>query len=142
MDEIRLIKLIQRNGDRAAADELIRRYYDAILGFVKRQIRDADFALDLTQEIFISCLRSITHYVPKKDATFKALAGKVYETDDIAAIDCTYLALTERQDSGKTVTRFASEHNCGSVAQSVSPNLEDVFLYIYRDEQTVCCGAV
>ena len=77
MDEGRLVKLIQRSGDRAAADELIRRYYDAVSGFVKRQIRDADFALDLTQEIFISCLRTIAHYTPKKDASFKTWLYKI-----------------------------------------------------------------
>lgn len=71
LDELRLIKRIQRHGDCDAADELIRLYYDAIHGFVKKQIRDADFALDLTQEIFISCLRTIAYYDPKKDASFK-----------------------------------------------------------------------
>ena len=77
MDDLRLVKQIQRSGGRAAADELIRRYYDEILGFVKRQIRDADFALDLTQEIFISCLRTIAHYAPKKDASFKTWLYKI-----------------------------------------------------------------
>jgi ABC-type multidrug transport system ATPase subunit len=62
------------------------------------------------------------------------LAGKVYETDDIAAVKVPYLALTEHQENGKTVMRFASESNCSDVARSISPNLEDVFLYIYRDE--------
>ncbi|MVO99212.1 ABC transporter ATP-binding protein [Paenibacillus lutrae] len=62
------------------------------------------------------------------------LMGKVYETDDIADIHTPYLVLTEHQENGKTVTRFASEIDCGDVARSVSPNLEDVFLYIYRDE--------
>jgi hypothetical protein len=37
LDELRLIKLIQRDGDRTAADELIRQYYDAIYGFVKNR---------------------------------------------------------------------------------------------------------
>jgi RNA polymerase sigma-70 factor (ECF subfamily) len=77
LDELRLIKRIQRRGDRAAADELIQRYYDAIHGFVKKQIRDADFALDLTQEIFISCLRTISHYDPNKDACFKTWLYKI-----------------------------------------------------------------
>ena len=63
-----------------------------------------------------------------------ALTGKIYETDDIAAISHSYLALTERQENGKTVTRFASEEDCGNIARSVSPNLEDLFLYVYRDE--------
>ncbi|GHU87401.1 ABC transporter ATP-binding protein [Clostridia bacterium] len=62
------------------------------------------------------------------------LAGKVYETDDIAAIAAPYLALTEHQDGGRTITRFASERNCSDVAKSAAPNLEDVFLYVYRDE--------
>ena len=61
------------------------------------------------------------------------LDGKVYETDDITAINTPYLALTERQENGKTITRFASEAVCDTV-RKVSPNLEDLFLYVYRDE--------
>lgn len=64
----------------------------------------------------------------------RTLMGKVYETDDIASVNSPYLALTEHQENGKTITRFASESYCSDVARSVSPNLEDVFLYIYRDE--------
>ncbi|WP_307719889.1 ABC transporter ATP-binding protein [Paenibacillus sp. 598K] len=63
------------------------------------------------------------------------LAGKVYETNNIAGVKAPYLALTEHQEDGKTVTRFASESDCSSIARQVSPNLEDVFLYIYRDEE-------
>ena len=77
MDELRLIRLIRRTGDRAAADELVRWYYDAIYGFVKKQIRDADYALDLTQEIFISVLRTIARYDPKKGASFKTWLYKI-----------------------------------------------------------------
>lgn len=64
----------------------------------------------------------------------RTLIGKVYETADIANINSPYLALTEHQENGKTITRFASENHCDDVARSVSPNLEDVFLYIYQDE--------
>ena len=77
MDEIRLIKRIQRHGDRTAADELIRQYYDAIHGFVKKQIGDADIVLGLTQEIFISCLKTIARYNPKKDASFRTWLYKI-----------------------------------------------------------------
>jgi ABC-type multidrug transport system ATPase subunit len=62
------------------------------------------------------------------------LDGKVYETDDISAVNVPHLPLTERQESGKTITRFASENDCGEPSRPVAPNLEDVFLYIYRDE--------
>ena len=67
-------------------------------------------------------------------AICNALTGKVYETNNIAAIRTPHLVLTERQDSRTTLTRFASEIDCTEYAKVVIPNLEDVFLYVYRDE--------
>lgn len=71
MEELRLIKSIQRNGDLTAADELVRHYYDEIYGFVRKQMSDAEAALDLTQEIFISMLKTIGHYDVKRGAGFR-----------------------------------------------------------------------
>lgn len=71
MNEQRLIKKIRRNGDLAAADELVRHYYDEIYGFVRKQISHADLALDLTQEIFISMLRTIGYYDAKRGSGFR-----------------------------------------------------------------------
>jgi RNA polymerase sigma-70 factor (ECF subfamily) len=71
LDELQLIGRIRRNGDRAAADELTRKYYDEIYGFVRRQVWGADIALDLTQEIFISVLRTIARFDPKRGAGFR-----------------------------------------------------------------------
>jgi RNA polymerase sigma-70 factor (ECF subfamily) len=71
LNELRLIKKIQRSGDRAAADELVRHYYDQIYVFVKKQLSQHDVALDLTQEIFISMLRTIHHYDKRKGAAFR-----------------------------------------------------------------------
>ena len=62
------------------------------------------------------------------------LGGKVYETDDSAAIPEGSLHLTERQDGGKTIVRFACDSECPPSATSANPSLEDVFLYIFRDE--------
>jgi len=67
-------------------------------------------------------------------AICNTIAGKVFETNNIAAIETPHLILTERQDGGETLTRFASEIDCTELAKAVSPNLEDVFLYVYRDE--------
>ena len=67
-------------------------------------------------------------------AICNVLAGKVFETNNITAITTPHLVLTERQDGGETLTRFASETDCAGYATAVSPNLEDVFLYVYRDE--------
>ena len=62
------------------------------------------------------------------------LVGKVFETNNIAAIKTPHLLLTERQDGRETFTRFASETDCTGLAKPANPNLEDVFLYVYRDE--------
>lgn len=62
------------------------------------------------------------------------LAAKVFETDNIKAVNKKYFTLTEYQLNSKTVTRFVSEQDCSDVATPVSPNLEDVFLYVYRED--------
>jgi len=67
-------------------------------------------------------------------AICETLQGKVYETNDISDIKTPHLVLTERQDDGTTLTRFVSEADCTELAKSVTPNLEDVFLHVYRDE--------
>jgi ABC-type multidrug transport system ATPase subunit len=64
----------------------------------------------------------------------ETLAGKVYETADISSVKEAHLPLTERQEDGRTITRFACDVNCSGAARPVAANLEDVFLYVYRDE--------
>lgn len=61
------------------------------------------------------------------------LKGKVYETWNIEEIKQPHLLLTQRQDGERTLVRFASMEYEGTAIQ-VTPNLEDVFLYIYSDE--------
>jgi hypothetical protein len=62
------------------------------------------------------------------------LEGRVFETDAIVNVIEPYLTLTERQENGRTVTRFACDATFSGVARPVLPTLEDVFLYVYRDE--------
>jgi len=69
--DIILIRRIQRRGDPGAADMLVRKYYDEILCFVGRQTVNEITALDLTQEIFISMLKTLKYYHPKKGAGFR-----------------------------------------------------------------------
>ena len=63
-----LIRRIQRQGDRQAAEELVSAYYREIYAFAYRQTGDVDAAMDLTQEIFIAALQSIGRYDSKKSA--------------------------------------------------------------------------
>ena len=75
--ELRLIHKIQKSSDRAAADTLVRNYYDEIYRFLRKQLSDGDAALDLTQEVFISVLKSIGRYDPKRGAGFRTWLYKI-----------------------------------------------------------------
>jgi RNA polymerase sigma-70 factor (ECF subfamily) len=77
LNEIRLIKRIKRHGDRTAADELIRSYYNEIFGFLRRQVSHPENAKDLTQEVFISMLGTIASYDPKRSAGFRTWLYKI-----------------------------------------------------------------
>ncbi|MCL2627921.1 MAG: RNA polymerase sigma factor [Oscillospiraceae bacterium] len=69
MNDEKLVRRVIKN-DRAAADILVGRYYDEIYRFAYRQSMDSrdvkNTAQDLTQEIFISALKSLSTYNPKK----------------------------------------------------------------------------
>jgi len=62
------------------------------------------------------------------------LHGKVYETWEIETVTQPHLLLTQRQEEGHTLVRFACDTEYRGTAKPVVPNLEDVFLYAYRDE--------
>lgn len=62
------------------------------------------------------------------------LEGKVFEVPVGSAIPIDHEVLSERQSTQGSMVRFYSEEYCGS-AMEVSPNLEDVFLTVYRDER-------
>ncbi|HWS29201.1 MAG TPA: ABC transporter ATP-binding protein [Clostridia bacterium] len=64
----------------------------------------------------------------------QTLADRVFETDAIESVKEPHLTLTERQENGRTITRFACDAAFSGAARPVSPTLEDVFLYVYRDE--------
>lgn len=66
----KLIREIKLTGSRLAADQLIGSYYDEIYIFSYRQTGSKDDAMDLTQEIFLAVLRSITSYDRRK-ASFR-----------------------------------------------------------------------
>jgi len=75
-EDLQLIRKIKK-GDRAAADTLVRKYYDEIHGFIRKQTSSAETALDLTQEIFISLLKTISRYDPQKGAAFRTWLYKI-----------------------------------------------------------------
>jgi RNA polymerase sigma-70 factor (ECF subfamily) len=67
-DEGRLIRKIQRSGDKASADALVRGYYDEIFRYISRQMYNRADALDITQEVFVSMLGTIRRFDRKRRA--------------------------------------------------------------------------
>ncbi|WP_066676420.1 ATP-binding cassette domain-containing protein [Clostridium septicum] len=67
----------------------------------------------------------------------RTLEGKVYETeiDFSMAKDFrnNHLSLSEKQEDGKMKIRFIDKEKKNNLWKSVSPNLEDVFLYEYNE---------
>lgn len=66
----KLIKRIKKKLDKDAADELISIYYKEVYAYVYKQTIDKELSMDLTQEIFISILKSIYSYDERK-ASFR-----------------------------------------------------------------------
>ena len=127
--EMRLIRKIQKSGDRVAADTLIRQYYDEIFRFIRKQTSDEDMALDLTQDIFISLLKTIGRYNPKKGAGFRtwlykiatdktidyfrSRAARITETlslDDVEPVDkADFTRQIENEDFAKRVCNYVNK---------------------------------
>lgn len=67
-----------------------------------------------------------------------SLEGYVYETaisfEQLDGFRQQYVILSERQERGNMSVRFIHKGEKAANWQSVAPNLEDVFLYEYRDE--------
>jgi RNA polymerase sigma-70 factor (ECF subfamily) len=68
LEELKLVKRVQKKGDRNSADKLIRIYYDDIQRFIMKQTRDVEVSLDLTQETFISMLQTVAYFDEKKSS--------------------------------------------------------------------------
>ncbi|WP_297632163.1 sigma-70 family RNA polymerase sigma factor [uncultured Clostridium sp.] len=62
MEEAKLIKLVKDKGDKVSANKLIKIYYKKIYIYVYKQTSCKELSKDLTQDIFISMLRSIKDF--------------------------------------------------------------------------------
>lgn len=76
INETKLIKRVKDKGDKKAAGELVQLYYKDIFYYVFKQTRNEELSKDLTQEIFISVLKSIDRFDDKK-ASFRTWLYKI-----------------------------------------------------------------
>ena len=62
----------------------------------------------------------------------------VYETkvefDEVSDFREQYFSLSEKQEDDKMKIRFISEKKLEDSWEALSPSIEDVFLYVYKDE--------
>ncbi|MHB8061070.1 MAG: RNA polymerase sigma factor [Ruminiclostridium sp.] len=107
--EKRWISKIQSRADKNAANELILKYYKEIYAYVYKQTTDKETSMDITQEIFISMLKSIDGYDEKKSsfrtwlykiATYKVIdyfRSRQYKEQSIL-IDIESIELSDGRD--------------------------------------------
>ena len=68
--ELFWIRRVQNSAHGESANKLVEKYYKEIFKFVYKQSFDEQLALDLTQEVFIRMLQSISAFDPKR-ATYR-----------------------------------------------------------------------
>ncbi|MFT4416189.1 RNA polymerase sigma factor [Fredinandcohnia humi] len=66
--EGRWIRKVQQGAHEESANKLIKKYYKEIFAFVYKRFYDEQLALDLTQEIFVRALQSISSFDSRKAA--------------------------------------------------------------------------
>ncbi|WP_273130882.1 RNA polymerase sigma factor [Bacillus weihaiensis] len=107
---MKLVKKIQKKSSEAAANELIAMYYHEMFSFVYKQTVDRELAKDLTQEIFISMLKTIHGFDGR--ATFRTWLYKIansrlidfYRSKQYRLLKQSYEWNELLQDEGRTFT--------------------------------------
>lgn len=143
--EEKLIKLIKTKGDKKAASELISIYYKDIYTYVFRQIKNQELAKDLTQEIFISVLKSIISFDGSK-SSFKTWLYKISSNkiiDYYRSKYYRYTSLVEEIDNYDIVSSYDLEGDFQlkeevaevmDIVNTLSSNLQQIFrLKIFAD---------
>ena len=89
INEKKLIKLIKHKNNKSAASELIQIYYKDIFLYVYKQTQNEELSKDLTQDIFISMLKSIYSFDERK-ASFRTWLYKIASNKIIDTYRSTY----------------------------------------------------
>lgn len=140
--EQKLIREVQRNGSRSAADELIGTYYDELYIFTYRQIGSKEDAMDLTQEIFIAVLRSIQTYDNRKAAfrtwLYRIASNKIIDARRKVRPEMMPIEDDELTDEEDYVSNICDKVLLGQIERYVSalaPEIQAVFrLHLYGEK--------
>lgn len=94
------IKKIKQSASENAANKLVSKYYKEMYAYIYKQTLDSELTLDLTQEVFISVLKSINHFDSKK-ASFRTWLYKIASNrlvDYFRSRSYTYTKMTQPID--------------------------------------------
>ncbi len=117
-----LVERILLENDKIAAETLIGRHYKYIYKIVYLQTTDEELSKDLTQEVFISVLRTLEQYNNSK-ASFKTWIVKIAQN---RIIDYKR-SRQNRQDSMTTVL--------GNMDMEAADNVEKSAIYRYESDK-------
>lgn len=140
--EHKLIREIQRNGSRSAADELIGAYYDEIYIFAYRQTGSKEDAMDLTQEIFIAILRSLQSYDNRKAAfrtwLYRIASNKIIDSRRKVRPEMTPIedeGLADEEDYVSDVCDKVLLEQIERYVSGLDPEIQTVFrLHLYGEK--------
>lgn len=63
-DDQELVRRTLR-GDRGAFEQIVKRYQQAVVGYIARMVRDREAALDFSQDVFLKVYASLRSYRPQ-----------------------------------------------------------------------------
>lgn len=132
--EQKWIRRIQRRNSEKDADALVRKYYNEIYAYAFRQVAERETALDLTQEIFISALRSLPSYNPGR-ASFRTWLYRVATNKIIdfrrrtvpPSIPLDGLQLPDEQDFAGQVERQSVLEAIERYVSALDPNTQQIY---------------
>lgn len=102
INEKKLITLVKNKNDKKAAGELVKSYYKEVFAYVFRQTSNEELSKDLTQEIFISMLKSIEGFDEVK-ASFRTWLYKIANNkiiDNYRSTYYKYVTIVDEIDEG------------------------------------------
>lgn len=144
-EDINLIKKIKKRSSKNAANELISKYYKEIYIYTYKQTLDKELSMDLTQEIFISVLKSINNYEESKSSfrtwIYKIATNKIIDYYRSKSYKYNNLVIpieeTIIQDKDDFIKNLESKEDIEKVlnfVNSMKSDLQEIFrLKIFSD---------
>lgn len=144
-EEKNLIKKIKKRSSKSASNELISKYYKEIYIYTYKQTLDKEISMDLTQEIFISVLKSINNYDESKSSfrtwVYKIATNKLvdyyrsknYKYKNIV-VPIEDNIIEDKDDFIKNIEHKEDVEKVLDLVNSMKPDLQEIFrLKIFSD---------